>query len=604
MRVYLGIVARRHRTPVAPALLRAARELITEAFPVPADVITRDEWVSPGGSVALLGWSNEPVSELLPAILTGGPQGRSLGHCGYLAEPGDAVRVLGWDGLARAGGLGGVFSLFRGTEDGIEAATSLARVCPVYYAQTPDVVVVGSRAFLVHLVAQEAAGDPGLSIDVPSLVPLVHHGFFTTDATPFTGVQALPAASVLTAKTGGSCSVSPTDPPAPEPAGRTSREAGVADLASALVAAAAPLGRAGTPVRLALSGGRDSRLMAAALHAAGVPFHAYTHGFADSPDMILGKRIAETLGIEHEVQLTVPGQTELTTLTVGHPLARVIHVVQMCEGMTSGYESVNGYQPFALEPATSGSGGETLRGGFLYDQKDVTSTGLAKRVRSLFHAADWLLTADAIGGFRTASAPWEACDGFTALDRIYLYYRTGRWIVGSHSATLMNSLYYHPFFDNRVVRAALSLPAQWRWTEEPFYRTIAALAPAVADLPTEGKRWRFEAKRPSRITDWRAWRRREPVMPVGRTAGFNWRTSTGPALLDVLTGQILDGPKELFEIVDRTKAEEFLSGLRVGTKKGWIKQAWHMYTMSVLLAGTWRPGRAPADLPEITLPIR
>ncbi len=452
------------------------------------------------------------------------------------------------------------------------------------------------------LIAQEAAGDPGLRIDVAALAPLAHHGFFTTDATPFSGAKALPAASVLVARTGSAFSISHTDPPAPDPASAFSSTVCVTELAEALITAAAPLGRAAAPVRLALSGGRDSRLMASVLRAAGIPFHAYTHGFADDPDMILGKRIAEALGIEHEVRLTKPQQTDTGTLAVQHPLDRVIHVVQMCEGMTSGYESVNRYQPFALAPATSGSGGETLRGGFLYDQKDVSPEGLANAVRSIFHSADRLLTQDAIEGFRAASAPWEACDGFTALDQIYLYYRTGRWIVGSHTATLMNCLFYHPFFDNRVVRAALRLPAQWRRTEEPFYLTIATLAPAIAGIPTEGKRWRFEAHRPRRLGQWPAWHRRAPVMPVGRTAGST-RKFTDPALLDVLTEQILDGPRELFEIIDRTKAEELLRDLRSGAQKGWINQVWHMSTMSVLLAGTWRRGKAPTDYPKIILPI-
>ncbi|MGH3264892.1 MAG: asparagine synthase-related protein, partial [Trebonia sp.] len=207
MRVYLGLVARRPRTPIAPTLLKAARELLREAFPVPDDVITRDEWASADGSVALLGWSNEPASDLLPGILAGSPQRRSLGYCGYLTGQDDAARVLGWESLAGADELGGVFSLFRAADDRLEAATSLARVCPVYYAQAPEVLVAGSRALLVHLVAQEAADDPGVRIDVPALVPLVHHGFLTTDATPFSGVRALPAASVLVARAGGHFSV-------------------------------------------------------------------------------------------------------------------------------------------------------------------------------------------------------------------------------------------------------------------------------------------------------------------------------------------------------------------------------------------------------------
>jgi hypothetical protein len=43
------------------------------------------------------------------------------------------------------------------------------------------------------------------------------------------------------------------------------------------------------------------------LHAAGVPFHARTRGFADDPDVLLATRIARELGIEHQVDLTTEG---------------------------------------------------------------------------------------------------------------------------------------------------------------------------------------------------------------------------------------------------------------------------------------------------------
>ncbi|MFB4303132.1 asparagine synthase-related protein [Actinomadura sp. NTSP31] len=89
----------------------------------------------------------------------------------------------------------------------------------------------------------------------------------------------------------------------------------IGPLAEALVDAAAPLGRHPEPVELVLSGGRDSRLMAAVLKAAGVPFTGATHGFADDPDVVLARRVAEELGIEHHVDLTVPeGHKESVTV--------------------------------------------------------------------------------------------------------------------------------------------------------------------------------------------------------------------------------------------------------------------------------------------------
>ncbi|MFB4303133.1 hypothetical protein [Actinomadura sp. NTSP31] len=77
---------------------------------------------------------------------------------------------------------------------------------------------------------------------------------------------------------------------------------------------------------------------------------------------------------------------------------------------------------------------------------------------------------------------------------LYLYYRTGRWIVGSHTATLMNAPYYHPFFDNRVVREALGLAPEWRRSEFPFYLLIRELA-GLADVLRRRLRGRGRAAR-------------------------------------------------------------------------------------------------------------
>jgi len=55
-------------------------------------------------------------------------------------------------------------------------------------------------------------------------------------------------------------------------------------VSRALIQAVRPLADHGEPVRLAPSGGRDSRLMAAVLHAAGVPFHGpHTATLMNSP---------------------------------------------------------------------------------------------------------------------------------------------------------------------------------------------------------------------------------------------------------------------------------------------------------------------------------
>ncbi|MFI0486357.1 hypothetical protein [Actinomadura sp. 9N215] len=606
MRVYLALSARRGRERLAPLLFEAAHRAVSEAFPVPADVISADSWTAPGGGAALLGWSNEPEHELLPGILTGRP-GRVLGYCGYLTDPErDTDALLAKDDLGDVTAeMGGVFSAFRAGDDGVAAATAIARVCPVYHTETRGVRIAGSRALLVHLVAralETGLADPSVDIAVEALHPIVRHGFLTNDDTPFRGVTALPAASVLEAVPGEPTVVRrlPLPRTGPAPREAAARAKAVRPLAESLVAAAEPLGRHREAVTLALSGGRDSRLMAAALSAAGVRFEGSTHGFADEPDVILGRRVAAALGIEHRVSLAVP-EPSRDTVAIQHPLARAHHIVRMCEGMNSAYERVNSYREYSFVPQTSGSGGETFRGGFLYDQDDISADGLLARVRLIFRAAEPIMTPEANALAAAEHARWTdraERDGFDVLDKLYLFYRTGRWIVGSHSAVLMNSPYYHPFFDNRVVRDVLALPPSWRRSEEPFFLLLRELAPALALIPPEGKRWRFDRERRPRLVGRRAWRARATLPAVGRTASFNWRLSRDEAFRRVLTEQIMDGPANLFDLVDRQAMADVLADT---SSRRWLKQIWHVYTLSVLLSGAWR-GPVP-KLPRVRIPI-
>src|SRR6202008_4458307 len=84
---------------------------------------------------------------------------------------------------------------------------------------------------------------------------------------------------------------------------------GARDVAGALVAAVAPLRDAGEPVELSLTGGKDRRLIAAALGKAGGPVVEKTHGFHDHPDVVVAAEIARRLGIEHVVRTpAAPGQ--------------------------------------------------------------------------------------------------------------------------------------------------------------------------------------------------------------------------------------------------------------------------------------------------------
>ncbi|RAY13888.1 hypothetical protein DPM19_16420 [Actinomadura craniellae] len=604
MRAYLAIAVGDPGTRIPPAVLAAARLAIGDAVPVPAELWRREEWISSGHRVALLAWSNEPAGGALPEPLleTGD---RALGYAGYLGDRkrDEDLLLTADDPDAVVDTLGGVFSVFRADPGGFTALTSITRACPVYHAEAGGLRFAGTRAILVHLAAR--AAETGLvrsepDYDVLGLQCMVRHGFYVSDGTPFRGVSAVPNAGGFTARTGGPARVTarPLPEPGPVPRSRRAARRAIEPLAEALLAACEPFRGYDRPVRLALSGGRDSRLIAAALYARDIPFLGATHGFADHPDVVLSKRVADLLGAEWTCDYTVPDEN--AAITVPHPVLRCLDVVRMCEGMNSGYEDVHTFAPYDPEPRSSGSGGERLRGGFLTDTADLSPAGVEKRLKTIFAAQDHLMTPAARERARPDHERWlerSRTEGLDVLDKLHMFYRTGRWLAGSHTAVLMKWAYHHPFLDARVVREALALPVEWRLTEEPVHLLIRRLAPQLADVPFDARRWRFESDGPRSRWERAAWRARAPLPATGVTFGFNWRRKYGAEFAAAAREHILDGPSQLWEIVDRSAVEPMLH--EVPPRRP--SQAWNLLSLSILLSNRWR--EPSPDLPPVTIPV-
>ncbi|WP_406313050.1 asparagine synthase-related protein [Streptosporangium sp. NBC_01639] len=587
MRVYLGLAAKNPETGIPDAMLHAVRGAIDAAFPVPPEVIRPREWHRPG--VSLFAWTNEPDDSRQPALLSAGHD-RVTGVNGHLAAPGEIDRLAGMPELSTEA-VGGCFSVFRAGGRELSAATAIHRVCPVYYAETPDVHVIGSRALLVHLAAR---GDR-VEWDVLALQSLIRQGYFLSDETPYRGVTALPPSSAVTV-TGGRRTITRTPLPtaAPAPTTRRQKKALVEELAGALLATVEPLRAAGEPVNLALTGGRDSRLVAAVLHAAKVPFRATTNGLDDHPDVVIAGRIARALRVEHTVIPPVRAEKK-DAILVEHPLARTYETLRACEGMTSAYESIVGYLPYNARPTMSGQSGEVLRAGtFLLLQADLSAKALGRRVDATFLRDPALFGEAANAHARELARPWKERPGLEALDHMYVSYRIGRWQAGSRAGALRRGDPIWPFLDNRVVRAALGLDQTWRLSEEAIYELIAGFAPSLRNIPIEGKPWRFTVGR-----RYHPWQRRPQSLTAPKTgAGWNWRTGPGEALTAVLREHVLDHLDLLTPIVDPDEVRRLFAEpvLKKPT------QAWHLYTVATMLAGAY-PGKAPEGLAQIRVPI-
>ncbi|WP_326824934.1 asparagine synthase-related protein [Streptosporangium sp. NBC_01756] len=611
MRVHLAVTVKRPGTPLPPTVLAVAREAITRAFPVPAATVTAHEWHSATGGTALLSWSNEPEGHGPPIISSAG--GRVAGLTGHLAEPSEADRLLAAPRLGAAVlRTGGCFSIFRADDEELSAATGFTRACPVFHTETSDVHVVGSRALLVHLVAratETASSRPGIVWDLPALQSMVRIGYFLSDETPFDRVGALPPAAEIRIAAGRrTITVAPLPEARPKPTSKQGRRAQVAELADALLTAVRPLRDTPEPVRLSLTGGRDSRLLAALLHSAGIPFTTATSGPDDHPDVVIARRVAAALGVEHRA--AEPKRSEDgADLIVPHPLVRSHNALAAGEGMISAYENVPGAVRFDPTPRMSGHGGEILRGGFLYNQAELDQGAVLRRVDTLFGKNADLLTRKAGEHGRALAAPWQdrcRADGVRVLDHLYLTYRVGRWHAASRASLLRTGNPVPPFLDNLVVRAALGIDPLWRRSEEVVHDVITAFAPQLRGVPVEGSSWRFETEHPDRtLMDrlrlrWRALGR--PAvgdLPGAGGKPWNWRLSPSRELADLLWAGIAgpDTAGELAHVFDETGA----ATLSAAFPERRMDAVWNVYTVSTMLTGAFSTA-TPPSLPPLRVP--
>ncbi|GIH65700.1 asparagine synthase-related protein [Microbispora siamensis] len=620
MRVYLGIAAKRAGAPLPPVGLAAALAAIGRAFPVPAETVTAEEWRSGAGDVALLAWSNEPEDGVLPLLVRGdGVRGdrRVAGVTGHLADPADAARLLAAARLGEtACRTGGCFSVFRAGEGELTAATGMTGACPVFHAETPDVHVVGNRALLVHLVARAVmtgTARPAVAWNLPALQSMVRMGYFLSDETPFDGVRALPPTTEI-GIVRGLAATGETPPPEarPRPGSARGMRAQADELAAALLASVRPLAAVTEPVRLSLTGGRDSRLLAALLHHAGIPFTTATSGREGTADVVLARRVAAALGVEHRA-VEPKRSADAAHLVVAHPRVRAHNVVRVCEGMLSAYENVPEAAGFDPRPRMSGHGGEVLRAGFLHNQEDLGVAAMRRRIEGLFTRNADLLSREAADHARELAEPWRRRgqdDPAGTLDRLYLTYRVGRWHAASRAALLRGGTPVPPFLDNLVVRTALSIDPMWRRSEEVVHRCIVAFAPGLRDVPIEGRPWRFAAEPAGRTLLDRVRRHLRDVPSSiaggGGPKAWNWRVDVPQALAAELRAGVLawDGTAvtdELARVVDEAAVAGLFANLPA-TPEGRPKArrphvAWHLYTVAAMLADGFSGSAPPADAP-------
>ena len=537
---------------VCAALVSAASSTDPRVMPIPGPPVV--VWHAPDERAAVVCWGTHP-----------GPLPRS--HAGTI-----------W---AEAGAL--------------RARTGLARVDPVYLAEVPGAVVVSDRAcWAAAVTGRLGEHDPAM---VGAFLAL---GYPFGAVTAFRRVRALSGGQMLTV-TGDRLVVGTAPDEDAGAAGAGTAEAATAGadrygaVAAALVEAASPARDVDGLVELSLTGGKDSRLIAAALTAAKVPFRARTHGFASHPDVVVAAMIAGRLGVDHVVTEPKPpgaGQAPDEAAVLG----RLRSAVLVSDGMLSAYENIGTPDPhFAAEPVQAGGhGGELLRGGYAtaaWQDRRPARTRSEARGTELFRR----MTTRRLGLLRPAAAseylasltPYAVTlprGPLRALDDFYLINRAGRWSATARQAYLMRSPLLQPFFCDPVIRAARAVPLPDRINDRLHREVLAVLCPDLLELPLAGGGWKSGPR--NALAD-----RPGSAAPTGSP---DWRRHYGREMAGFLRDYTLDlgGTGPMFDIVRRQAAERVLRPPHADPDA-----AWALATLAALLSGDWLNAREPDGQP-------
>ena len=498
--------------------------------------------------------------------------------------PDGRAALLTWGPDAAEGVLRSAPGTIRASDEAggtVTASTGITRVDPVYLARTGRAVVLSDRAsWAAAVTGRIGSPDPLL------YAGLLGPGYPLGAVTPFAGVQALaPGAS---GRATGGVFRQARLPPLSEPG--AGGQDGAQRLAAALVEAVTPLRDAVQPVELSLTGGKDSRLIAAALAEAKVPTRARTYGFADHPDVVVAAQVARELGLDHEVAEPKTSQDAGATVQEVDVLARLRAGVLVADGMLSAFENVGRPDPDPAEAAIAigGHGGELLRGGYaklIAGSAARRAAASAEMFRRLTMRRVPLLRPRWRAGYVAGLTSWAAAVAARpgpALDDFYLVNRAGRWSAAARQAYAIRSVLAQPFFDDQVVRAARAVPLAERLDDRLVRGAIRALYPPLADLPLASDQW----KCPPAVAPVTAPPASAPA--GGGRARFDWRRSYGDEVAGFLRDYVLSTGTDggLFTIVSRPAAERLLRVPHADPVT-----VWALATLATLGSGDWLNAR-------------
>jgi hypothetical protein len=523
-------------------------------------------WFSDDRSVAFVGWQAATDIAGVGSHWTTTPDSLTAFSGFPLRRSRSWDRTTNWADQLRADLAGGtdphdgylgVFSIVHGdARDRLSVTTDPLGVARIYHGRNGTLHAVSNRADLVARALTRPTDRPRRSVLGAGW--LLFFGYTMGSDTTYEDVHLVPPGAAVTIGTRGRLSIGEANDGLFVVADGTPHEHLLDAAEVDLVEHARRAGELPLHDRmLMLSGGKDSRLVLAALHRAGqtAQLRARTDGWDHSPDCLVAKSLAAALDVP--IHQHTPSGTRLDAGAFRRTVREHAH-------LTSGALTtwtLRASARWSRRCVIGGLFGELLR--THYGREGIETPGdlrLWLDEEMAFDAAG-LIGAEAAEHYWGWIRDWisgrlEA--GVRPCDIPEVFYATQRmrhW-VGAQME-IEGSPLINPLYTVSGLRAALRAGPEARGADSITFQLIERLSPGLLEIPLANDTWHPRNWQTART---RVAARPAPVTPTGPPAPPSWQTAMFATYRPVFEEAVAGADERLRTVLDVDRALEAIAG--------------------------------------------
>lgn len=481
--------------------------------------------------------------------------------------------------------ISGCFSFIKLTKYGIEAVTDSVGSHPLYFYENRNFTIISSRANFIAAFVEQMFLDFQINYSIEGCRQMALQGHFFGR---YTGFDEIIASSVHEHITVNSTGIAFNDwsniVQGYTEFGSEAYADTLDQMTNSLIDAFQFV--KGESLHLSITGGRDSRLIASALHNMGdVDVTCATMGALEDPDVYIGKALAKTFGWHHEVRPRAK-QTG-NKFFAEDPIARVKRALDVHDSSTSAWDDFSDYGGYSNSPTMSGVGGEILRGGMTLTGKVSLSTDDARSILENTMCGGAFFRDDIRHSSKSMAShllSLAEINPHSALDTYYHKHRNSRWVCARRSGNRTKWNVIDPLMDNALVSGALSVSPELRWSERLVFDLIRSLAPEIQNMPLEGPQWRFDREgSPKEYAIVEGASERKGFTSPTITATYDWRKLQDPKMRKMVKEYIFNSQSSIFEkIFDSEKLSKYID------ESKYPQTIWHILTSVRFMSGDWK----------------